>query len=39
METDTSGQKGYYVSTVGLNDATVAKYIEEQEEHDIEMDS
>ena len=28
----------YYVSTVGLNDATVAKYIREQEMHDIAMD-
>ena len=30
--------EGYYVSTVGLNDATVAKYIHEQEMHDIAMD-
>ena len=30
--------EGYYVSTVGLNDATVAKYIREQEAHDIAMD-
>lgn len=30
--------EGYYVSTVGLNDATVAKYIREQEQHDIIMD-
>ena len=30
--------EGYYVSTVGLNDATVAKYIREQEMHDIAMD-
>ena len=29
---------GYYVSTVGLNDQTVAKYIREQEQHDIAMD-
>ena len=28
----------YYVSTVGLNDQTVAKYIREQEQHDIAMD-
>lgn len=28
--------EGYYVSTVGINDATVAKYIREQ--HDIAMD-
>ena len=30
--------EGYYVSTVGLNDVTVAKYIREQEMHDIAMD-
>lgn len=30
--------EGYYVSTVGLNDATVRKYIKEQENHDIAMD-
>ena len=30
--------EGYYVSTVGLSDATVKKYIEEQEKHDIVMD-
>ena len=30
--------EGYYVSTVGLNDATIRKYIEEQEKHDIAMD-
>jgi len=30
--------EGYYVSTVGLNDATVAKYIREQERYDIAMD-
>ena len=30
--------EGYYVSTVGLNDETVAKYIREQEQHDIVMD-
>ena len=30
--------EGYYVSTVGLNDQTVAKYIREQEAHDIAMD-
>ena len=27
--------EGYYVSTVGLNEATIAKYIREQEQHDI----
>ena len=31
--------EGYYVSTVGLNDQTVAKYIREQEGHDIAMDN
>ena len=30
--------KGYYVSTVGLNEATIRKYIQEQESHDIAMD-
>ena len=30
--------EGYYVSTVGLNDQTVAKYIRDQEQHDIAMD-
>ena len=30
--------EGYYVSTVGLNDQTVAKYIREQEEQDIARD-
>ncbi len=30
--------EGYYVSTVGLNEATIKKYIQEQESHDIEMD-
>ena len=30
--------EGYYVSTVGLNDQIVAKYIREQEQHDIAMD-
>ena len=28
----------YYVSTVGLNEQTIAKYIREQEQHDIAMD-
>ncbi len=28
----------YYVSTVGLNDATVKKYIQEREKHDITLD-
>jgi putative transposase len=30
--------EGYYVSTVGLNEATIAKYIQEQERHDIALD-
>ena len=30
--------EGYYVSTVGFNEATVAKYIREQEKHDQMMD-
>lgn len=30
--------RGYYVSTVGLNEATIRKYIEEQEKHDIALD-
>jgi putative transposase len=29
---------GYYVSTVGLNEATIAKYIREQEKQDQMMD-
>ena len=30
--------EGYYVSTVGLNEATITKYIKEQERHDISVD-
>lgn len=30
--------EGYYVSTVGLNEATILKYIQEQEKQDIAMD-
>ena len=30
--------EGYYVSTVGLNSATVAKYIRDQERYDIMQD-
>ena len=30
--------EGYYVSTVGLNEATIRKYIKEQEAHDIALD-
>ena len=32
------GAEGYYVSTVGLNEATIKKYIQEQESHDVAMD-
>lgn len=28
----------YYVSTVGLNEETIKKYIREQENHDIALD-
>ena len=30
--------EGYYVSTVGLNESTIGKYIREQESHDIAID-
>ncbi|GHU85271.1 hypothetical protein FACS1894198_2860 [Clostridia bacterium] len=30
--------EGYYVSTVGLNEETIAKYIREQEQHDMALD-
>ena len=30
--------EGYYVSTVGLNEETIRKYIQEQEKHDIAKD-
>jgi len=30
--------RGYYVSTVGLNEATIAKYVREQENHDQLID-
>ena len=30
--------EGYYVSTVGLNEATIKKFIQEQEKHDIALD-
>lgn len=30
--------EGYYVSTVGLNEATIKKYIQDQEKHDIMLD-
>ena len=29
--------EGYYVSTVGLNEATIKKYIQEQEKYDREL--
>ena len=30
--------EGYYVSTVGLNEATIKKYIQDQEKHDTALD-
>ena len=30
--------EGYYVSTIGLNEATIKKYIQEQEKYDIMQD-
>ena len=30
--------EGYYVSTVGLNEETIRKYVREQEKHDIAVD-
>ena len=30
--------EGYYVSTVGLNESTIKKYIQQQEKHDIMQD-
>ena len=30
--------KGYYVNTVGMNEATIKKYIRDQEKHDIAID-
>ena len=30
--------RGYYVSTVGLKEATIAKYVREQDKHDQMMD-
>ena len=30
--------EGYYVSSVELNEATIRKYIEKQEKHDIAVD-
>ena len=30
--------EGYYVSTVGLNEAPIKKYIQDQEKQDIAMD-
>ena len=32
------GAEGYYVSTVGLNEATIKKYIQQQEKNDIIQD-
>lgn len=33
-----SGRKGYYVSTVDLNESMFAKYIRKQEKQDISLD-
>ena len=30
--------EGYYVSTVGLNEATIVKYVQDQEVQDIALD-
>lgn len=30
--------EGYYVSTVGINEKTIKKYIREQEQHGIAID-
>ncbi|WP_252192402.1 IS200/IS605 family transposase, partial [Secundilactobacillus kimchicus] len=30
--------EGYYVSTVGLNEVTITKYIRDQEKHDMAVD-
>ena len=38
MGIDISGQQDIIVSTVGLNEATIKKYIQEQESHDIAKD-
>ena len=32
------GSEGYYVSTVGLNEATIKKHIQDQEKYDIMQD-
>ena len=32
------GSEGYYVSTVGRNEATIKKYIQDQEKYDIMQD-
>ena len=38
MEITIFGVEGYYVSTVGLNEATIRKYIREQEHEDMVQD-
>ena len=35
---DIAKEAGYSVSTVGLNEATIQKYIQDQEHHDIMQD-
>ena len=37
-EIESFGLEGYCVSTVGLNESTIRKYIREQESHDIAID-
>ena len=37
-EEERFGQKGYYVSTVGANKATIQKYIRDQENEDMVSD-
>lgn len=32
------GRGGYYVSTVWVNEATIKKYIDDQDKHDIDLD-
>lgn len=38
LEIEIFGATGYYVSTVGLNEATIRKYIREQENEDMMQD-
>lgn len=38
MHVEDDWAEGYYVSTVGLNEATIRKYIAEQEKADMAVD-